>query len=135
MSQGGPPFAEEWRKCLREHYKHVVRADDRKTLESLEAVLNRVGFREDELQVLYREATMRTDELHEGFAPDLQRAGGDDRTWQTHPAECSCAACMDGVLEEGHDEEGQPITDPDELAEIEARKKRDENVPKQLSLF
>ena len=46
-------------------------------------------------------ATMRVEDVPENFVPDM--------TFQAHPGECQCAACMDEVLTKNHDEHGQPI--------------------------
>jgi hypothetical protein len=64
-------FAEEWRACLREQYKYVVRSNDARTLETLTGVMHEVGFMDDELQELQVQATMRADEMPEDYQPDL----------------------------------------------------------------
>jgi len=146
-------FSDEWRRCLREHYKHVIREQDQTTENSLTKVLlsAAVNFSEAELRDLYVEATSRADEMPDGFLPDLARAGADlpeaaqivavpedDRTFRAHPAECTCPTCMESSYAEyGHDKEGQPLT-PEEL---EARKEeqghedQDGDDPKQMSMF
>ncbi|MBK8023347.1 MAG: hypothetical protein IPK19_18425 [Chloroflexi bacterium] len=68
---GKSPFADDWRECLRAHYQYVVRANDRRTLETLTRVLNQVGFEEDELSELYVRATMHVDDAAEDFTPDM----------------------------------------------------------------
>ncbi|MCK6580314.1 MAG: hypothetical protein L6Q98_19650 [Anaerolineae bacterium] len=68
---GQSPFADDWRECLRAHYQYVVRANDRRTLDSLTGVLHQVGFREDELGELYLRATLHVDEVAEDFTPDM----------------------------------------------------------------
>lgn len=65
-------FFEEWLRSLREQYKHVVRNDDRVTLPTLSAVMQRVGFSEDELAQLRVEATMHVDDVGADFVPDLE---------------------------------------------------------------
>jgi len=123
MPQRRSIFFEEWRKCLREHYKETIRNDDQITLKSLEKVLvsEAVRFSDDELRELYVEATMRADDVSDDFVPDMDKAIGktkntkDDRTFDVHPAECTCELCspldevIDEMLEKGHDADGQPI--------------------------
>lgn len=128
-------FADEWRRCLGEHYKYVMRKQDKATEETLMPILNRVGFTEDELRGLYLEATMRSDDVAEDFLPDAEKAlpaddvAQADATFKVHPAECNCPSCMDVVLEEGHDDDGQPIEpEPDDDAP-------DDDRPQQQSLF
>ncbi len=64
-------FFEEWLRSLREQYKHVARSGDSVTLPTLTAVMQNVGFGEDELRQLRLEATLRADDVAEGFVPDL----------------------------------------------------------------
>lgn len=134
-------FSDEWRRCLREQYKYVIRNDDRVTLPSLTHVLNQVGFTEDELTQLRVEATMRVEDNPEDFVPDLsllQRIAQDDNTFQPHPLECQCPECVNKSLIP-HDADGQPIEVEDE-EELRARLKEqqeadDDDNPQQLSLF
>jgi hypothetical protein len=133
MAKRSSIFGDEWRRCLREHYKYVIRIQDRETELSLLPILQRFGFREEDLRNLYLEATMHMDDLPEDFVPDLQRLNalsvqGDDRTFTVHPAECSCPACADQVLEIGHDEDGQPIEEDEEDTPPD-------DLPRQKSLF
>lgn len=144
-------FAEEWRRCLRAHYVHVIRSDDQVTQKSLVRVLARLGFTEDEIRALYREATMRAEDLPDDFMPDMEQAAPvqvqPEQTFTPHPAECTCPACMDSPeAEHGHDAEGQPL-DADALAEQEeaegsgrifpaaAADQNDEDGPRQMSMF
>ncbi|MEM9952346.1 MAG: hypothetical protein AAF846_12125 [Chloroflexota bacterium] len=140
MAKRESVFADEWRRCLREHYKYVVKQQDKNTEETLTPILERFGFREDELRRLEIEATMRADDMPDDFVPDMElkevesvevsdEAPQAETTFTVHPAECQCADCMDVVLEEGHDEDGQPI----ELDPEEEQAKKD--TPKQRSLF
>jgi hypothetical protein len=149
-------FAEQWRECLREHYKHVVKNDPnpRNLVSVKKAFLqpNREQppiFTEDELHQLYIEATMRADEMPDDFVPellleevDLQPSippvEADEPTFQPHPLECQCPSCIEIDLKP-HDTEGQPLS-TDAIAEIEeevTKKKRGkkEAAPQQLSLF
>lgn len=111
-------FQDEWRKCLREHYKYVIREQDRVTEASLTKVLYRLGFSDDELRQLYTEATMRQEANPADFVPDMSKAV------QAHPAECTCDLCsadgeaaFDAMLEAGHDEAGQPLPPEEPVAE------------------
>ena len=60
-------FFEEWLRSLREQYKHVVRSGDAVTLPTLTAVLENLGFGEDELAQLRLDATMRVDDTADDF--------------------------------------------------------------------
>lgn len=126
-------FADEWRACLREQYKQVIRVNDTPTLESLRQVMYDVGFSDDELAQLRVEATMRADEVPDDFRPDLdilktpEKPAHAEETFLPHPLECQCPACVEANLIP-HDEDGQPIPQHDEDDE-------DESGTQQLSLF
>lgn len=136
MAKRESVFSDEWRRCLEEHYKYVVKNQDKNTEETLTPILERFGFREDELRQLTIDATIRADDMPDDFVPDMelleselvQESKTPEPTFVVHPAECSCASCMDIVLEDGHDEEGQPL----DAAQEEEIKKIS---PKQKSLF
>lgn len=64
-------FADDWRDCLREQFRHVVRAQDKITEASLLSVMHEVGFSESELAELRVLATMRADAMPDDFSPDL----------------------------------------------------------------
>ncbi len=66
-------FYEEWLRSLREQYKHVLRKNDKRTLSSLTAVMNNVGFRAEELAQLRLEATMHIDDLGAYDSADMSR--------------------------------------------------------------
>lgn len=135
MAKRESVFSDEWRRCLREHYKYVMRNQDKNTEATLTPILERFGFREDELRHLEIEATMRADDMPDDFVPDMEQSYPEsveeikqaETGFIVHPAECSCPDCMDVVLDEGHDEDGQPIEEP----EKEIKKDR----PEQKSLF
>jgi hypothetical protein len=135
MAKRPSVFGDEWRRCLREHYKYVAKNQDKRTEASLTPIMNRFGFTEDELKHLYIEATMRADQMPDDFVPDMQQHGVEnvevkqtvELSFQVHPAECNCPSCMEQVLELGHDEEGQPLP-KDEEAPKKAK-------PKQKSMF
>lgn len=148
MSDPQNPFADEWRDCLREHYKYVVRHDSRVTLESLRQVLlggERPLFYEDELRALYVEATIRADEMPDDFVPELLAETLDIPPLPSlpdipenpaHPLECQCPSCVTINLIP-HDEEGQPLDD-EALAELHEQLNHNTDAaddPQQLSLF
>jgi hypothetical protein len=132
-------FDDEWRDCLREHYKHVVRDNDRITKESLTEVLYSVGFDDAELRDLQIQATMRTEDVAEDFTPELDilekpmvNQVADE--FQPHPLECQCPACVEMNMV-SHDEDGQPMEiDEQELME-RAQDAEDGDEPAQMSLF
>ncbi len=150
-------FSEEWRRCLREHYKHVIRTDDRVTRRSLEPVLESLGFREDELRDLYVAATLRAEELPDDFVPEglgpvsadapaaAPEATTDPARNPAHPLECQCPECT-AIDLLPHDADGQPLDD-EALAELREREAwerehsqsdaddADADSPQQLSLF
>lgn len=144
MAKRDSVFSDEWRRCLEEHYKYVVKNQDKNTEETLTPILERFGFREDDLRKLTVEATMRADDMPDDFVPEMELSepapveevedvsDTPEPTFIVHPSECSCAECMDVVLEEGHDEEGQPL---DEEAQIEQEERTQKDTPKQKSLF
>lgn len=137
MAKRPSVFGDEWRRCLREHYKYVAKNQDKRTEASLTPILNRFGFTEAELKQLYIEATMRADEMPDDFLPDMQPTSSEnveekqtaELSFQVHPAECTCPSCVETVLDIGHDTEGQPLTA--DAAEEAAEKAK----PKQKSLF
>ena len=129
-------FFDEWLQSLREQYKHVVRSDDRVTLPTLTAVMQKVGFREEELRQLRLESTMRVDDVADDFVPDLEILR-DSKT--LHPSECLCPTCQN-IDESQFDAEGQPIApDPEAkghetghifaAAEVEGQDDEVENEP------
>lgn len=121
-------FSDEWRRCLREQYKHVVRHNDIVTKESLEDVLNQVGFGEAELKQIEVEATMRVEDNPADFKPNLEMMKPaqvtEQANFQPHPAECQCPSCVNINLTP-HDEDGQPIVIEEE----------DPDAPSQMSMF
>jgi len=133
-------FSEDWRACLREQYKHVIRENDQITLPSLTSVMQRVGFSDDELAQLRVEATMRADEVAEDFVPDLEilntAAQVPEAAFVAHPLECQCPQCVDINLVP-HDEEGQPLSEDEqrELLERQQHESEDDDDPQQMSLF
>lgn len=112
------PFTDEWRKCLEEHYKHVIRTEDKVTQPSLEDVLHQVGFADDDLSDLRIKATMHVDDMPDGYKPNIPSLAA-------HAAECTCAQCsaqaaaIEAAIEANHDADGQPLP-PDYEPEGEA---------------
>ncbi|MBZ0277492.1 MAG: hypothetical protein K8I60_15205, partial [Anaerolineae bacterium] len=64
-------FADEWRECLRAHYMHVIRTQDRVTEPSLRVVMHEAGFNDSELAELRVRATMHVDDVGADFVPDM----------------------------------------------------------------
>ncbi len=128
-------FSDEWRQCLREQYKNVVRAGDNITLPSLTDVMQQVGFTEDELRQLALATTLHVDDLPDEFVPDLEILQPAEQTFQPHPLECQCPECVQINLVP-HDDEGQPLEGDalEELVETETQNE-DDDAPQQLSLF
>lgn len=113
-------FSDEWRRCQRAHYQHVIREKDHVTKPTLTAVLHQVGFDDDELAHLEIAVTMR-DVDHE---PDLNILNKKqaapttitEETFVPHPLECQCPSCIQ-INMVPHDKDGQPIPqDPDEIS-------------------
>lgn len=65
-------FTQDWHDSLKAHYKDIVRRNDKVTEETFVKVLYDVGFREDDLQRLKLEATMRAEDLKSDFVPSLE---------------------------------------------------------------
>lgn len=147
-------FSQEWRRCLREHYKHVVRNEDKITETSLKKVLlsQAINFTEEDLRGLYVEATMRADDMPADYVPDMEQVAGeatepeapvmnaapvdDERSFVPHPAECTCAACMESHENEAlHDSDGQPLSAEALEARQEEEKDKAERSAKQMSMF
>ncbi|MCS6836161.1 MAG: hypothetical protein NZ750_09115 [Anaerolineae bacterium] len=139
-------FFEEWRRCLSEQYKAVIRRDDKVTLKTLEPLLERLGFSRGDLRALYIEATMRAEDLPDGFQPQLPSleaaVPAQPASFQPHPAECTCPACVALVNEAAHDAEGQPLPadgappePPDDERTLFPIVKPNDGRARQLSLF
>lgn len=130
-------FQDEWRKCLQEHYKDVVQRRDERTRTTLQPILGRIGFREDELKELYVRASMHVDDVGADFVPAFDAlpampsvlTDNEAMTFTPHPAECVCAACMDVVDTTRHDDEGQ-VLGADAIAEKSERKKQKKKASK-----
>ncbi len=107
-------FFDEWIRSLREQFKHVVRRNDKVTLPTLTAVMQNVGFSEDELTQLRVEATMHVDDVGKDFVADLDALSSIVPV-QPHVAECSCLQCVT-TDECQFDAEGQPLVPDPERA-------------------
>lgn len=64
-------FADEWRECLRAHYQHVIRVQDKVTEPSLTVVMHEAGFSDADLRALRLQATLRAEDVGEDFVPDM----------------------------------------------------------------
>ena len=120
-------FADDWRACLREHYMHVVRTDDRATLPSLTLVMYEVGFSDDDLAELRVLATMRADDMPADYVPPEIAA----------PRVFAAVAPPDEIEAEAdalpvEDEEPEPDTEAEPEPDEDAA---DPDAPQQLSLF
>lgn len=141
-------FADEWRECLREQYKTVVRGvanqtDTQRNLDTLETVMYEVGFSEAELRDLQRLATMRAEDLPDDYLPPEILAPAVVVAAEPEPI----AETVDAADEP----EAEPLTHDDQLAEQEPDPEADEPLldtpeadedtdedddsPQQLSLF
>jgi hypothetical protein len=56
MNDKSSIFFDEWRACLRAHYKYVIQVNDTVTEPTLRAVLLQSGLTDDELRALIDEA-------------------------------------------------------------------------------
>lgn len=131
-------FADDWRECLREQYKSVMRKDDRVAQSSLTEVMYGIGFTEDELAQLQIEATMRVEDMPDDFVPEMPVVlpTPEETTFEPHPLECQCPECVE-LNSVPHDEDGQPLTGDDllEYAERQMAEADDDDGPQQLSMF
>lgn len=97
-------FSDDWRDCLRAHYKHVIRTDDKVTEVTLRAVMREAGFSADELKALYVEATMHVDNMPPDFIPDMELAEPEPQP--PSPALLAeAAAVIDGVDDEAAEDD------------------------------
>lgn len=106
------PFSSQWRDCLAAHYIYMARNDTPETLSVLSDLMQSVGFRDSDLGGLYVKATMRMEDLPDGFVPNVP-GGAFSATSMSppvyaHPKECQCPGCV-AVEVVPHDAEGQPL--------------------------
>ena len=138
-------FADDWRDSLRAHYIHTVQTNDLVTLKTLEGVLLDVGFSRDELRDLYVQATMRVEDVPEGFAPDMERAALHDDEPTIFPAvDVIQPETVDADVIQPEQVEPEAVNElqpesveeaPDEQADDFPPDDDDPDQPKQLSLF
>lgn len=146
MSSDDRIFADDWRDCLREQYKYVIRQQDKRTEETLTSVLHDVGFDDDELRALKLEATMRAEDMPDDYVPDEVKSvhAGAEPVIEEAPVE---ELVIEAEIDEA-EEEPEPVT-YDELVEQEAEPEtedalddeqapeddEDADAPQQMSLF
>lgn len=85
MSGNDNIFADEWNECLRAHYMHVIRTNDKVTLPSLTIVMQQAGFSTSQLAELRVRATMHVDEAPANFVPDLDELNHTDGREHAEP--------------------------------------------------
>lgn len=141
MSSDDRIFADDWRDCLREQYKYVIRQQDERTERTLTQVLHEVGFSDDEMAGLRLEATMRAEDMPDDYVPDEVTSvhAGVDVAADDSPVEAEIEAeevpvTYDELIEEVV---SQPETLDDEAGPEpdEADSEDDEDSPHQMSLF
>ncbi|HEX3049008.1 MAG TPA: hypothetical protein VHP83_00010 [Aggregatilineaceae bacterium] len=74
MGENRSIFSNEWRDCLRAHYRYVIRSQDTLTEQTLRHVLLQTGMGEDELLELRREALGYIPEPEPDLAPAEESA-------------------------------------------------------------
>ncbi len=144
MSEGRI-FADDWRDCLREQYKYVIRQQDHRTEATLTDVLHQVGFTDDELAALRLDATMRADDMPDDYVPEEVQAAyaGVDvpeasQMVADEPADAVVEADEDAIEDETPATYDELLEQAEEtLAEEEVPGEPDEpdDAPEQLSLF
>lgn len=116
-------FSDDWRDCLRSHYKDVVQRNDRATEDTLVPVLHDVGFSDEELHALKLEATMRTEDLQGDFVPqlDVKQVAGVDVPAEDIPEEAT-----------EPDETPETLDDMVEMVNEVAQAEETEDAPEQI---
>lgn len=133
-------FGDEWRRCLREHYKYTVENDPNpRNLESVTRVLAQPNgdsapiFPESELDALAAMVRGESDAMDAPAPQPLTPAPVPPTEFIPHPLECQCPSCVEVNLTP-HDDEGQPmVLEEEEIAELAA--KSNQPPPQQLSMF
>jgi len=139
------PFDNDWRDCLREQYRYVIRNQDTKTEKTLKIVLQEVGFSEVELNELRVLATMR--DMPSDFVPEMDILKPAETT--IHPVVMPEPAPQSEVaveppsddellMDESPDFPEDLVINDEVLKEtpLEAESPpEDDDTPKQLSLF
>ena len=142
-------FADDWRDCLREQYKYVIRQGDKRTEETLTNALHGVGFDDDELRALKLEATIRADDMPDDYVPDEVKssyAGVDVKAEEMVTDEPAEEPIVEAVIEADEEPEPEPVTYDelidqvdgtlaDEDLDVDPEPEDDEDAPQQMSLF
>lgn len=118
------PFVDEWRECLREHFKYIIREQDSVTERSLVTVMHEVGFDDAELAELRVLATMRAEDMPDDYVPQ--------EVFQSPGVDLPASEVVEAAAPEP-EEEAVPV----DVAEV-STPAPDEVVddgPKQMSLF
>jgi hypothetical protein len=134
-------FADDWRDCLREQFKYVIRQQDQRTQATLLSVLYEVGFTDDELDALRLEATMRAEDMPDDYVPDAVRqsyAGVDvpeaaevvEDEDEDDALEPEAPATYDELIEQVEE-----VADEDVVDEAPEEPEDDEDSPQQMSMF
>jgi hypothetical protein len=135
-------FADDWRDCLREQFKYVIRQQDHRTQATLLSVLYEVGFTDDELDALRLEATMRAEDMPDDYVPDAVRqsyAGVDvpeaaaevvEDEDEDNAPEPEAPATYDELIEQVEE-----VVDEDVVDEAPEEPEDDEDSPQQMSMF
>lgn len=74
MSGNQRIFADDWRECLGEQYKYVIRQNDQRTKQTLTSVLHEVNFHDHELRALELQATIRAEDMPDDYIPEAVHA-------------------------------------------------------------
>ncbi len=138
-------FADDWRDSLREHYKDVVRRNDKGTEATLVGVMYDVGFREEDLRQLKLEATMRADDLASDFVPDLEvpspievearvQPGVDVQASDVEEIDTEATAPFEDEFAEDEAEKTIDDATPNQVVDADGDEP-DPNAPQQMSLF
>jgi hypothetical protein len=118
MSQGRI-FADDWRDCLREQFRYVIRQQDQRTEATLIRVMYEAGFNDEELAALRLEATLRADDMPADYVPEEVKAAypGLDLPLEPDPALGEeVPVTYDELVEQDDDlpEASEQLTDADE---------------------
>ena len=145
MADGKSIFSDDWRECLEEHYKDVVRRDDQLTERTLVGVLHDVGFRDADLQRLKLEATMRAEDMQADVVPELDLEALDGSATAHAGVDVPAAAEAvphevepdpdDNFLPEEVAVAAEPETEEEAPVDEETPDESDPDAPQQMSMF
>lgn len=116
-------FADEWRECLQEQYKSVVRNNDQVTLKTLVGVMHDVGFSEGDLRDMAFQATLRAEDVADDFVPDMEIMSGAVQGVALEPAPETVADEAQAAADEAPLPEAvvetliEEVTTPDDIGE------------------